>query len=386
MACESKAEIREKEADKLASAREEIDRVDREMAELFCRRMAAVREVAAYKQARGIPVLDPAREEAIIARNSATVGDDELRGYYVDFLRSGMRISRDYQRKILSGMRVAYSGVEGAFASIAAGRIFPHATRVPFPDFKSAYDAVVDGTCDVAVLPIENSTAGEVGAVLDRMFSGPLYVGGVYDLYIHHHLLGIPGATPDRVREVVSHPQALAQCAPYLRRAGYTVREFENTALAAQYVAEKGDPTVAAIASEETAALYGLSILARSINSSDVNTTRFAVLARSVASDVGGRGKHSILMFSARNEAGALARAINIIGRYGFNMRCLRSRPMKELLWQYYFYVELEGDLGCPEGQAMLAEMATCCDRIRMFGSFRYPAELHADFDREDEV
>jgi len=363
--------------DKLKQAREEINKIDREMAELFRRRMQAVGQVAAYKMEHGLPIFDPAREEEVIRRNASLVGDPTLEEYYVSFLRDTMKVSRNYQRKLLEGLTVAFSGVEGAFAAIAAERIFPTAKRTPYPDFKSAYEAVVSGACDVAVLPIENSTAGEVGAVLDMMFSGPLYVNGVYDLGITHHLMGIPGTRVGEVREVISHPQALAQCAPYIRDRGFSTREFENTAAAALYVAEKLDRTVAAIASEETAALYGLQILEKNINTSNINTTRFAVLSRAAAQHSSASGKHSILMFTARNEAGSLAAAINIIGRYGFNMRCLRSRPMKELLWQYYFYVELEGDLSGEEGQKMLAEMAASCDKIRVLGSFRFPADLH---------
>lgn len=360
----------------LVAAREEIDRVDREMAALFRRRMAAVTAVANYKRAHGLPILDAQREEAVIRRGVENLGDEQLASYYADFLRGMMRVSRAYQRRLCEGMRVAYSGVSGAFASIAAGRIFPDATLVPYPDFAAAYQAVVEGECDSAVLPIENSTAGEVGAVLDMMFSGPLSVSGVYDLPVTHHLLGVPGATLADVREVVSHPQALTQCAPYLHEHGFAAREFENTAAAARYVAERADPTVAAIASIETAPLYGLQVLERSINTSSVNTTRFAVLTAAPAEAPGGAGCHSLLMFTARNEVGSLARAISIIGKYGYNMRCLRSRPMKQLLWQYYFYVEVEGDLDSEEGHRMQQELARYCDRIRMYGSFRYPAEL----------
>ena len=89
-----------------------------------------------------------------------------------------------------------------------------------------------------------------------------------------------------------------------------------------------------------------------------------------------GSGKHSILMFTVRHEAGFLAQAIHIIGKYGYNMRCLRSRPMKSLLWQYYFYVELEGDLESENGKKMLEDLGVLCERMKMLGTFRYPAEL----------
>ena len=362
--------------DKLTYARETISELDKEIAALFEKRMEAVRLVSEYKIAHGLPVYDAARENALIERNSALIADGEIRPYYVDFLRNTMRVSRNFQAKLSEGMRVAFSGVEGAYASIAAGKIFGKCVRVPHPDFRSAYNAVVEGDCDCAVLPIENSTAGEVGQVMDMMFSGPLFVNGIYDLSIMHNLMAVPGTKISDIKEVISHPQALAQCTAYIREHGFARKEFENTARAAKFVAEQNSPHLAAIASDETAKLYGLEILEKGINEKNVNTTRFAVLTRASVSDSYKTGKHSILMFTVRNEAGALAQAINIIGKYGYNMRCLRSRPMKELLWQYYFYAEAEGDLSSPEGRQMMKEIEPYCDRLRMLGSFRYPAEL----------
>jgi hypothetical protein len=117
-------------------------------------------------------------------------------------------------------------------------------------------------------------------------------------------------------------------------------------------------------------------IIEKGINERNVNTTRFAVLTRATVSEKDAAGKHSILMFSVRNEAGALAKAINIIGQFGYNMRCLRSRPMKELIWQYYFYMEVEGDLTSEKGETLLKMLEPYCDKLRMLGSFRYPAVL----------
>lgn len=364
--------------DELQQAREEIDRVDREMAQLFVRRMRAVEQVADYKRAHGLPVFDGAREDAVVAKNSVRVEDEEIRPFYVEFLRDTMKASRHYQRKRLSGMKVAFSGIEGAFASIAAARILPDAERLPCPDFAAAYEAVVKGDADVAVLPIENSTAGEVGQVIDLMFSGSLMVTGIYDFSITHHLLTLPGAKLEDVKKVISHPQALDQCGRFIHEHGLEAVRAVNTAVAAKTVLDGGDPTVAAIASEETARLYGLGVMARAINETGLNTTRFAVLSRSAVTDKSA-GKHFILMFTVRNEAGFLAKAVSVIGEHGFNMRCLRSRPMKDLLWQYYFYVELEGEPESAACREMLADLSAFCEKLKVLGSFRYPAILTED-------
>lgn len=357
--------------DKLKQAREIINDVDKQMAELFVKRMGAAKLVAEYKKEHGMPILDASREQQVIAKNSQYIEDDELRSFYVNFIQNTMDISKNYQRKNLEGMKIAYSGVEGAFAHFAAKKLFPDADLISHPNFISAYKSVVSGDCDSVVLPIENSSAGEVGQVTDLMFSGSLYINGVIDIGVTHNLITIPGAKLSEIKKVVSHPQALSQCKKYIKEHNLEEVPYENTALAAKYVSELNDPTVAAIASEESCILYGLEILSAGINEEAGNTTRFAVLSRSENKSIVQRhGVHSALMFTVKNEAGSLARALNIIGAHGFNMEAVRSRPMKELLWQYYFYVEIEGNIATNAGKDMLEALNMCCDQLKSLGSF----------------
>lgn len=357
--------------DLLNQARKIINETDEEMAKLFVRRMQAAEMVAQYKKENGMPILDPVREEQVIQRNADFIEDEEMRSYYIPFIRRNMEISRAYQHKLIEGMRVAYSGTEGAFAHIASKRLFPTSEAVAFGSFADAYRAVEAGDCDVAVLPVENSYNGEVGQVTDLMFFGSLYVNGIYDLAVTHDLLVLPGTKKEDIKQVVSHPQALGQCAEYIRQNGWEAVEYANTALAARFVANQNDPSVAAIASEEAAELFGLEVLERNVNESRSNTTRFAVFARSENRNLSEQmGAHFMLVFTVQNKAGSLAKAINVIGAHGFNMRTLRSRPMKELLWQYYFYVEAEGDIHSKEGVAMLRELSAVCDRLKAVGSY----------------
>ena len=358
-------------ADTLEKARIEIDEIDAEMAALFVRRMRAAEAICAYKTAHGLPILDEKREQAVLKSRAPLVEDEILRGYYMDYLKEVMSISRTYQSRLQSGLRVAYSGVAGAFAHIATEKLFPEAKKVSYKDFSSAYRAVEDGECDVAVLPVENSYNGEVGQVIDLMFSGSLYVNGMYELPVTQDLLAVPGTSIEDVKQVVSHPQALGQCAEYISKHGFSQTEYENTALAARYVAQRGDASVAAIASAEAAAIFGLEVIDHDINSSRSNTTRFAIFTRvSNFKAKADAGVHSILLFTDRNEAGALARAVEVIGNHGFNMRCLRSRPMKDLLWQYYFYVEAEGNVQTERGATMMEELGEFCDRLKFAGTY----------------
>lgn len=357
--------------DSLKHARSIIDETDREIARLFEKRMSAVKEVADYKKSRGMLIYDPVREGEKILRAAEGIENDEIKEYYKRFLGETMRVSREYQRKLLDGMCVAYSGTEGAFACIAADRLFPTAEKKAYPDFAGAYNAVVSGESDVCVLPLENSSAGEVGQVTDLLFSGPLFINGTFELAVTHDLVALPDADIKDITTVISHPQALAQCSDYIRRHGFKEEACENTALAAKLVSEKGDRHIAAVASGKSARLYGLKVLRESINTEKANTTRFAVLSLNDNRECSERhGAHFALMFTVKNEAGALARALNIIGYHGYNLRTLRSRPVKELLWQYCFYAEAEGDIYGADGRSMIEEMGVCCDRIKVLGSF----------------
>ena len=355
----------------LEEARKIINEVDAKMAELFVMRMHAAEMVAEYKKEHGLKIYDKVREQEIIERGAERVSDTVMREYYVNFLKSNMDISKEYQDRLINGMKVAYCGTEGAFAHIATGKLFPSARKVAFNDFESAYNAVADGSCDAAVLPIENSYNGEVGQVTDLMFSGSLYISGVMELAVTQDLLVLPDAKIEDIKRVVSHPQALGQCADYLKAHGFEQLEYTNTALAAKHVAELGDKSLAAIASEEAAEIFGLKVLERNINASRSNTTKFAVFSRAESRHTKSEmGVHTILLFTVRNEAGALAKAIDVIGRHGFNMRALRSRPMKELLWQYYFYVEAEGNVHTENGKDMMRELQNYCDRLKPVGTF----------------
>lgn len=359
---------------KLEEARKIINSVDEQMAKLFVERMRAAEMVYEHKKKYGLPILDQKREDAVIEKNLAAVEDDVLKSYYIDYLKNIMALSRAYQYRMQSGLKIAYSGVEGAFAHIAAGRIFPDGNRISYRDFKSAYNAVANGECDVAVLPIENSYAGEVGQTIDLIFSGGLFINGIYELEIHQNLLGTPDATVEDVKKVTSHPQALSQCHEYIKMRGFDTEESNNTALAARTVAKLKDKSLGAIASVETAEIYGLKILEANINKSGENTTRFAVLSKTRAASPS--LSSSVLMFTVKNEAGSLANAISIIGKYGFNMTALRSRPLKKHSWQYYFYVEIDGSTDTDEGKKMINELGAVCDKLKVAGTFAPHTEI----------
>ena len=358
----------------LEEARKIINDVDTQMAELFVKRMRAAEMVYEYKKKMGLPILDQARERAVIERNTKRIEDEGLKGYYIDYLKNVMSISRSYQYRMQNGLKVAYSGVEGAFAHIAAGRIFPESQRVSCRDFKAAYESVVNGENDVAVLPIENSYAGEVGQTIDLIFSGSLFINGIYELEIHQNLLGVPGSSVEDIKKVISHPQALSQCHDYIKSRALETEEANNTAVAAKQVALAKDKQIGAIASVESAEIYGHTVLQQNINKSSENTTRFAVLSRVQANSPS--LANSVLMFTVKHEAGSLANAISIIGKFGYNMTALRSRPLRKHSWQYYFYIEIDGSTDTAEGKQMLEELNKVCDQLKVVGTFAPHTEI----------
>ena len=353
----------------LDEAREEINRIDGEMARLFVERMRAAEKVAKYKKEVGMPIFDPVREEEVIRRGSARVEDETLRSYYVNFLHANMDISKAYQSRLLAGMRVAYSGVKGAFAQIAANRIFPDAEALGYADFAAAYHAAESGECDVAVLPLENNTGGDVGTVMDLAFFGSLKINGIYDIEVVQNLIAKPGTELSQIKTVISHPQALKQCGAFLKKLGVKTVEAVNTAVAAKTVAESEDPTIAAIGSEEAAEEFGLDVLSSHIQEKGGNTTRFAVFSRT-EKDAGEKDCQFVLLFTVKNEAGALAKAISAIGDGGFNLRAIKSRPTKNSSWEYYFFCEGEGRIHSPLGEKMLFELGKNCNDLKVLGAF----------------
>ena len=359
--------------DQLLEARAAIDAVDEKMAALFEQRMQAVGRVAQYKAATGKAVFDPERERAVLDKNTARIADEALRPYYRAFLQKAMDVSSAYQRSLLGRDGAAYQGVEGAWSHIALRRLFPFARAKAFATWAEVCDAVAAGEQQFGVLPFENSNAGDVSTVLDLLYAQPaLSVTAMADLPVRQDLLALPGAALTDIRTVISHQQALAQSRPFLHRYGLATREWGNTADAARTVAETGDKTLAAIASAETAQLYGLQILARGVNEDGDNTTRFIVVEKAEPQPAPRAGQRMGLLFTVDHKPGRLARAIEYIGGQGFNMECIKSRPLPHVPFEYYFYVQLvcQQDLDAAACGELLRTMENLCRTVRLLGVF----------------
>lgn len=351
----------------LEDARKQINAIDREMAILFERRMRAVEDVIQYKQEHQLSILDATREKSVIQQALLSIQNEKYIPFYEEFIQAVMAISRSYQKQILCQGVVGYQGIEGAFSYLAGSHVFPDMQKKSYATFEEVIQAVDTKDISYGIIPFENSYTGEVGEVLDCMMMYPdVYITAIYDQKISQNLLGIKGATLQDIQQVYSKDQAIYQSKKFLAGRGYELIPYPNTALAAQYVASQQDIHKAAIAAKENADLYDLAILAEDINTSSQNTTRFIIIQKEMAkqSDV-----FSIL-FTTPHVAGALVEVMRIIAKGGFNMQSIKSRSMCDKPWEYYFYVEIDGNIGGEKEQALLCDLQAICDYVRVLGAY----------------
>ena len=239
---------------------------------------------------------------------------------------------------------IAYPGVPGSFSAAAAQEAFPAGECVGYPTYPEAAQAVVDGAADYALLPVENSFAGAVLPTYSLLEKLPLHIVGETLKPVRHQLLGVKGARLADVRQIASHPQAIAQCDAFLATLeGVQIIPSANTAISARDVAEKGDPACAAIASREAAETYGLCMLSEDIQTSDLNTTRFFILSRD-AQPLAAPGK-ATGVFTVNNQVGALVRVLASFAESGLNMSRIESRPLPETTFAYFFSADFEGPM-----------------------------------------
>ncbi|MDF9825260.1 chorismate mutase/prephenate dehydratase [Breznakia sp. PF5-3] len=351
---------------KLENARKIINQVDKDMASLFEKRMEAVEAVVEYKLEHDMEVLDSRREQELIEKNLQYIQADQYRSSYLDFFQEMLRISKDYQKSIINHDLIAYQGTYGAFSYIATTRIFENHKYRSYPTFEDVFKAVDAQEVAYGVIPFENSFTGEVGEVSDLLREYDVYITKIYDLKVDQNLLGIKGSDPSKIKKVYSHPQAISQSSLFLKGRGYEMIPYPNTALAAQFVSEQQDVTLGAIASKETATLFGLEILESNIHTTMDNTTRFVVISKIPSN----QGNYFQMMFTTKNETGALAKAMNLIASYGFNMESIKSRAIPNEPWSYYFHVEIEGILKDEKTQEMIKKLEATCMDIRILGSY----------------
>ena len=376
-------------SEKLDTKRRELDALDRTLVETLHRRLATVAEIVEIKS-EGLPFLrDHDREAELLGRIETwarELGIDTFRTQEIfrEIIAMALKAQEEalLKREMASrssaiAHRISFQGVEGSYSHIAARKYF--ADRADdmlydgYPSFTQALEAAEDGRAGYAFLPIENTTAGSINETYDLLRRTPLRIVGEEILHVNHCLLTLPGADLGGLRRVLSHPQALTQCSKFLAALpDVELVAFRDTAAAARAVADAGDPSQAAIASDTAGALTNLVVLEREIANQRENWTRFvAVSAIDMPLDPRIPAKIS-LVFTTRHRQGALFDCLGILARNGLNLCKLESRPVPHRPWEYLFYVDLEGSVANDLAAIAIAEMRRECPYLKILGS--YPA------------
>lgn len=374
----------------LSEIRHRIDSIDDQILSLFAERMACARSVAEYKRAHGLPVLDRGRERRKLA-DVASKAPEELRDYSQVLFDLLMAVSRAQQSKELDvdsalegairaaeaktdqvfpqAATVACQGVEGAYSQIAADRLFRRPSISYFESFEGVFRAVDEGFCRYGVLPVENSTAGTVNQVYDLMREHEFYIVRTLRLKVDHNLLALPGARIEGIRDIYSHQQAIDQCRSFLATMpDVEVHVCENTAMAARMVSESGRTDVAALSSRACQTLYDLEPLARCVQDSDANYTRFACISKELEIYPG--SDRTSLMVVTGNEPGSLYKVLARFYALDINLVKLESRPLPNTDFEWMFYFDFDAPAASPEFPSIVGSLGDTCEEYRYLGSY----------------
>jgi len=367
---------------------EQIDNIDRQIGQLFVRRMELSAAVAREKAAEGILTPDVSRERENRARFRQTAGPG-LEGYAGVLYSTLVDVSHSYQAAVTNGASpqtariaaaleitpklfpesasVVCQGVEGAYSQIAVGKLFREPSISYVSSFEAVFAAIANGLCQYGVLPLENSTAGSVNRIYDLMMQYNFSIVRSVRLKVDHNLLARPGVKLGDIREIFSHEQAISQCAGFLR--GYPdvkVTPCANTAMAAKMVAESGRTDVAALSSRSCAELYGLVNLASAVQ--DTGNTRFICISKNLEIYPG--ADRTSIMLTTPHKPGALYSIMARINALGINLTKLESRPLPDRDFEFMFYFDLDTPVYSPRFIQLMADLEHLCETFRYLGSY----------------
>ena len=368
----------------LHELRKKIDEIDLNIKELFLRRMDIAEEIARTKFHTGDKILKPEREEELIQKLSGDMEED-FRHAYASLLKKQMEVSRCRQyRKMLElgaafrlefreeppeADSVCFQGIPGSYSEMAVRNIFPGADTYPVDTFEEVFQSISGGKRRAGVLPLENTTAGDVYEVYDLLLKYDLYINYIDIIKVDHCLAGVQDARLEDIREVCSHPQAIAQSAEYLKAHEITAKAGSNTATAARDVAERNEKSMAAICSKEAAERYGLNILLEGINHKKDNATKFAAVSKQLT--VQENHDKIAVVFACPNRSGSLAGVLGIFADYGVNLTGIHSRPDGKNPWEYIFYADFTGNLREDRIRALFYQLTEELPYIKIIGSYQ---------------
>jgi chorismate mutase/prephenate dehydratase len=367
----------------LRSRRDRLDQIDDGIVKLMAERLDLAREVARTKKRGSVRLRDRQREAELLSRledraRAAGLPSDAV----VKVFQEILNLSFHEQVHEVSGkararkaVHIGYQGVPGAYSQWAAERIAAvrrwSCDTTGFRTFEAVAEAAVDGRVDLGMLPVENTLAGSINETYDLLQKHSLYIVGEEVLPIEHCLAAIGKVPLHQIKRIYSHPQALAQCSAFLSEwPGAEVHSFFDTAAAMQKVAADQDPAAAAIAGDHAAKQYGLTVLKRRIANNPENYTRFLLVSRKREKLTAGVSAKTSLVLSVKHTEGALLEALRVIHDFQINMTKLESRPKTGSPWQYFFYIDFEGNERDANVAAMLKALKKATRSLRVLGSY----------------
>jgi chorismate mutase/prephenate dehydratase len=355
---------KKKTMNKLDELRKKIDEIDSEILRLLNERTEVVLEVRKTKDDERLSPHSPAREREILERltklNKGKFPDDVLKSIYREILSASLSLQQPLQ--------VAYLGPAGTFTHLAAKRQFGHLTQyLPEGNIRAVFEAVTRGKAQYGVVPIENSTEGVVNYTLDMFMDSDLKITSEIMFQVSHNLLSKTGKQAD-IKKIYSYSQATAQCRGWLNEnfPGVPVVEELSTAAAAKRVSK--DPSAAAVASELAAQVYKLEFVRKGIEDYKENFTRFLVIGKDWSSKTG-KDKTSI-MFSIKDEPGALFTILRHFARNKINLTKIESRPSRRKAWEYIFFVDMEAHVDDKKVKKAIHEVKKECLYLKVLGSY----------------
>lgn len=365
----------------LTNLREQIEALDRELVDVLRRRMDVVLPIAETKLDRASPFRDELREGVVFERVRAMAREAGLDPHRIEALYrvildwSVARQQAYVRSRPTAPLRVAYQGVEGAYTHLAAQQRYAGsaagALLTGYRTFDEVVDAVIAREADVALMPLENTTAGSITQTYDLLARGGVTITAEVVSHIAHCLLVLPGTPLTAIREVHSHPQALRQCAAFFaEHAWMQPVEAYDTAGSAAMVRAEGRPELAAIASASAGERYGLEVAASGIQTQAGNYTRFVEVAIEAATIEGEVPCRTSLLLELVSEPGALARVLAAFTRHQVDLSKLESRPIVGEPWRYRFYLDVEGHVDSAPVAAALAQARAECTSLRVLGSY----------------
>lgn len=276
----------------------------------------------------------------------------------------------------LRGLTVGFQGVPGSFSQQALFDYFGNdvSTKAVW-DFEDIFTAIRNNDIDYGVLPIENSSTGAISEVYDLLNKYEFHIIGEVCLKVDHCLMGIRGVDVDDITEVYSHPQAFSQCAEFLKSYPmWRLIPYHNTAKSAEYVKMKSSKSMSAIASRKAAELYDLEILKNNINSNTTNTTRFVVIARNM--EVDEKNDKVSVVFSTAHKAGSLYNVLRYFAENNINLLKIESRPIKDRPWEYFFYIDFEGNLNDETVKIAVRSVKDNSSYFKLIGNYKAHLEI----------